>query len=80
MQGEGIGRAIGLKIVPGQRQSRHGRETAPQAFEAGFTTTLDSIEIPSTSRCVAHRWWCVVNSFVPGENQSVCSLKYSPGS
>ena len=45
MQGEGIGRAIGLQIVPGQRKARQRRETAPQALEAGLTTAFHSVEV-----------------------------------
>ena len=45
MQREGVGSAIGLEVVPGQRHSRHRRERAPQAAEQRLSTPLHSVEI-----------------------------------
>ena len=45
LQGEGIGRAIGLKVVPGQGHSGNGRVTAAQALETGFSALLHRVEI-----------------------------------
>ena len=67
MQREGIGSSIGLKIIPGQRHTRHRSEGTAQTAEQRLTTPLDSVEInhhrpgalptPIGVRCILLRDW-----------------------
>ena len=45
MQREGVGSAIGLEVVPGQRHPRHRRERTLQAAEQRLPPPLNSVEI-----------------------------------
>ena len=78
MNGEGVGAAIGLEVIPGERMARHGRDSDPGA-QVGLTTAFNRIEVDHHSPV---RWppLTVYGVFLSRRKPPVCSLKYSPGS